>query len=65
VKQEICLKLLKQDIKTTQRFHLSIFSSRLHQKIGEGTIADAEMDRIVHITYEMFIDGGNSMRKKV
>ena len=35
-----------------------------HQKIGEGTIADAVLDRIIHNSCEIFIDGKDSMRKR-
>jgi DNA replication protein DnaC len=34
-----------------------------HSKIGENTLADAILDRIVHDSYEIFIDGKESMRK--
>ena len=34
-----------------------------HTKIGESTLADAILDRIVHDSYEIFIDGKDSMRK--
>jgi len=34
-----------------------------HNKIGESTLADAILDRIVHDSYEIFIDGKDSMRK--
>jgi DNA replication protein DnaC len=34
-----------------------------HSKIKENTLADAILDRIVHDSYEVFIDGKESMRK--
>jgi DNA replication protein DnaC len=34
-----------------------------HEKIGEDTLADAILDRIVHDSYTIFIDGKDSMRK--
>jgi len=47
----------------------TIFLSRFapngwHTKIGKGTLADAILDRIVHDSYETFIDGDESMRKR-
>jgi DNA replication protein DnaC len=35
-----------------------------HGKIGEDTLADAILDRIVHDSYTVFIEGKDSMRKK-
>ena len=34
-----------------------------HGKIGEATLSEAILDRIVHDSYEIFIDGKDSMRK--
>jgi DNA replication protein DnaC len=47
----------------------SIFISQFaaagwHLNIGEGTIADAVLDRIVHNSYEILIEGQISMRER-
>ena len=46
----------------------TIFSSQFNPagwqaKIGEGPLAEAILDRIVHDSYTIFIDGKESMRK--
>lgn len=35
-----------------------------HKKLGEGTIADAVLDRIIHNSYEILIEGEESMRQR-
>jgi DNA replication protein DnaC len=35
-----------------------------HRKIGESTLADAILDRIVHSSYTITIEGTDSMRKR-
>jgi len=35
-----------------------------HEKIGQDTLADAILDRIIHDSYQIFIDGKVSMRER-
>lgn len=35
-----------------------------HEKLGEGTLADAILDRIIHDSHKITIDGKESMRKR-
>jgi DNA replication protein DnaC len=58
------LEIVEARHKKGSTLFLSQFSpAGWHGKIGEGTLADAILDRIVHDSYEIFIDGKESMRK--
>lgn len=56
-------------VETRHQIASTIFCSQFspegwHQKIGESTLADAILDRIVHDSYTIFIDGDDSMRRR-
>lgn len=39
--------------------------ARWYEKLGDGTLAEAILDRIIHNSYDVFIDGEISMREKL
>jgi DNA replication protein DnaC len=52
-----------------RRGQVPIFCSQFdprgwHQNIGQDTLADSILDRIVHDSYTIFIDGDISMRER-
>lgn len=60
---------LLEIIETRHQNSSTIFCSQSapagwHEKIGEDTLADAILDRIVHDSYTIFIDGKISMRER-
>jgi DNA replication protein DnaC len=59
------LEIVEARHKRASTIFLSQFApAGWHQKIGEDTLADAILDRIAHDSYEIFIDGDDSMRKR-
>ena len=59
------LEIIEVRHKTASTVFCSQFDTHLwHEKIGEVTLADAILDRIIHDSYNIFVDGNDSMRKR-
>jgi DNA replication protein DnaC len=59
------LEIIESRHEESSTIFISQFSAAgWHQRIGEGTIADAVLDRIVHNSYEILIEGDESMRHR-
>jgi len=59
------LEIVEARHKRASTIFISQFAQQgWHQRIGEATLADAILDRIVHNSYTICIEGKDSMRKK-
>ncbi|MCM3576487.1 IS21-like element helper ATPase IstB [Mesobacillus subterraneus] len=59
------LEIIESRYQTASTIFCSQFDPRgWHEKIGEGTLADAILDRIVHDSYHIMVDGDISMRER-
>jgi DNA replication protein DnaC len=59
------LEIIEARHKRSSTIFISQFAPKgWHGRIGEGTLADAILDRIVHDSFTVFIDGDDSMRKR-
>ena len=59
------LEIVEARHQTGSTIFCSQFDARgWHEQIGEDTLADAILDRIVHDSYTVFIDGEISMRER-
>ncbi|MDP3114301.1 MAG: ATP-binding protein [Candidatus Cloacimonadaceae bacterium] len=60
---------LLEIVEARYQYASTIFCSQFrpggwHEKIGQETLADAILDRIIHDSYQIFIDGKVSMRER-